>query len=45
MSGNNLEPSEANVLSSYNAVTLTMRYLKVLHDMSPQYCSDAIIML
>ena len=35
-SSNNLEPSKANVLGEYDAVTLTMLYLKVLHDMVPQ---------
>ena len=35
-SSNNLELSKANVLREYGAVTLTMFYLKVLHDMVPQ---------
>ena len=35
-SNNNLEPSKANVLGEYDAVTLTMFYLKVLYDMVPQ---------
>ena len=34
--GNYLEPSEENVLGECDAVTLTMLYLKVLHDMVPQ---------
>ena len=31
-SSNYLEPSEENVFGEYNAVTLTMLHLKVLHD-------------
>ena len=30
---NYLEPSKENVLEEYDAVTLIMLYLKVLHDM------------
>ena len=32
-SSNNLEPSKANVLGEYDAVTFTVLYLKVIHDM------------
>ena len=35
-STNYLEPSKENVLEEYNAVTLTMLYLKVLNDMVSQ---------
>ena len=48
MSGSNLEPSKANVFGYYDAVTLTMLYLKVLHDIVSQNAeinlSDATIM-
>ena len=33
---NSLEPSKENVLGGYDAVTLIMLYLKVLHDMVSQ---------
>ena len=33
-SSNYLEPPKENVLREYDAVTLTMRYLKVLPDMA-----------
>ena len=36
MSSNYLEPSKENVFGEYDAVTLTMLYLKVLQDMIPQ---------
>ena len=36
MSSNYLQPSREHVLGKYDAVTLTMLYLKVLHDMVPQ---------
>ena len=37
-SSNYLEPSKENVWGEYDAATLTMLYLKVLHDMvSPNY--------
>ena len=35
-SSNYLEYSKENVFGDYDAATLTMLYLKVLHDMVPQ---------
>ena len=35
-SSNNLEPSKANVSGEYDAVTLTILHLKILHDIVPQ---------
>ena len=35
-SSNYLKPSKENVLGEYDAVTLTMLYLNVLHDMVSQ---------
>ena len=47
-SNNYLAPSKENVLGENDAVTLTMLYLKVLHDMVSQNSqinfSDAAIM-
>ena len=36
VSSNYLEPSKENVLGKYDAVTLTILYLNVLHDMVSQ---------
>ena len=35
-SSNYLEPSKENISGEYDAVTLTMLYFKVLHDMVSQ---------